>query len=1543
MAVNANTQLYDNIVDRAAMIRLYEQKVQNKVELINDGHAVRVDKLIREAKKSDKGFIKLREAIDADLQSTYGDVFSIHKRSLLDLFTDQVSWTYQNIETAIGEIWRTKRPKRRVAEEIVLDKPLHQDQTLSQGWANISVNERIRLEGVIRRGIAEGWEPDRIATEVRRGNVHNITRNQSRGLVVTSITSVHNQADHAVYKTNEKAIKGWQYVAVLDSRTTPICAHRDGTIYPVGDTKHLPPAHWRCRSTTVPVFHSWEDMAKLEGVAEIRRRNLKRLTPAQKAFYDGQTPLRESYNDWLKRQPVKTQLKHLGDYKKVELLNTGQLTVDKFYNAEGKAFGIKELRAATDLDYVIPGDTRRFANAKDKLDAMRLSANTPDDLKDIQSTLIDYYILQSGDLNGLLSFTNYRGTLIHTKRNTRNRVLSSPPTEEQLKYNPLTGRYDDVRIYQPNSEVFAGAIKRVDEDPKLKKTDIEFIKDTLDKLSMKMSMNERAVIADNLRIVIGRYRTNKEPWGNLKAVIQSQIKFDIMNISDNIETQIRKDRDVLKKLSDEDYIDPVLGRTQLDILENEFIPNIIAKNRWEDTTAPAIARELRDVFDRAIPFKIRRRLSDDKLARFYLGFAQRLGMADSPDRDSFAISLGRDLYNLANINGTRREWHNLGRRLLDRNAGHLFQINTFGVQKRRMRSRMSGQYFGPYYDTVSYYLDIQDPRIVEYAKLTRKVDLGLRVAVTKEKNKLLFREGYKTYFINTKTGMYDTRIPIISTHSFSSLRTDFIDKDLVDAINWMGSTKYKIDEDFYDFIEKLLYFKDDRGNAKKYDDLNHYRKYITTRGDSYERFKSMQWLRQKGIAFSNHPFIDSRARVYDRGFISPQAGESFRPFLNTDKEQILGKEGYDAFTDQIGSFLGGLSDFFEGNYDSLTFKGRQQIAKKWWTDLVKIGNSMIKAKPNDIRFILEHPMTSQIDGEELGKFFRFAVESAKIDNHLKDGGTVDTYKTALAMEQDASSSGAQIIALTTRNKQLAELSNVVPTNHKKRLYDEIAASTWNDPRFKTINERLGLNLKDLQKAAKAQNMVTFYGAGERTGILNVEGKLSKALGKQENTLVVTAGDRDKVLNEISARIARVERYSEGDAEELRQLRAQVRDIFNKGMDPGDDIMHELYFLDPKTKDLVDKLSQQYESVITPDDFKGIARIMSEHLAEQVPILKDFTRYFGRLAEDFLINSKPSNTEIDWKTVAEISLRGEEKKRAKLPRPIAELLGLPANTPISEQLLQKFPSWNPNSGLATLLFGAQIPETRLVGKTLFKIDVGKLGDLFKGAKDLEKASSVTIARADLNKVPNAWTNVPWVNFDGKVLEQSFTQSFEERLVYRDETGNWVTNILHIPQKTEATWWDQVFNKDGKINDIANATKARTAYAVNGNHSNDAVIVKKFHLWGRKNNIATSSIHDAFFTNIADLLKGRNALKDIYAQTLEKNVVKMVLDEMLARGLPKDIYQQYLDEAIDKGLIPVPGKSVIGGKVISKDDILTPEDIREEIPFDFEENYGWYGVG
>jgi len=1410
MADNVNTAIYDTRVDRAAMLRLFERRVQGKVELVLNGHAVRTDELIRAANQSNKGFLALREAIDEDLRNTYREVYQVSSKSLIDLVGDQVSYTYQVLDNAIGKLWRTERPGRRVAEELVLNKPLHANTTLAQGWSNISVGERRRLENIIRKGIADGSSVEDIALMVRRGNVHKISLRQSQALVITSITSVTAQADHEVYTANKDSLTGWQYVAVLDSRTTDICAHRDGTIYPIEDTEHLPPAHFHCRSTTIPIVKSWDDLDKLEGVAQVRRRNLSGLSAKQKAYYDGQTPLKESYDQWLRRQPTEVQLRHLGDTQKLEIFRSGQLTLDKFTNAEGNSVGIRELSAMTIP--TVSGDTRRFALAKEKLDTIKVGASTPDDFigdTDLTKALSEYYVLQAGELNGTLSLTNYRGALLHNKKATKARVLSTLPTEANTRFNPITGRYEDTRIYQPSPITLENTQRLVRESEDLLPRDKEFITNFIDSLESKISVNERAVISENLRILFTRYRKNGEVWTNFKAVAQSQIKFDIANVSDYIETQIRKDAHLLPKLLQDNYIDPVLGPVQLDDLSKNFIKNIKAKNKWEDAVAPKIAKELRGFLDLNIPIKIRSRLNDNSLQEFYLKFAHRLALADSPDRDQLAVALGRDLYNLANYRGSRNEWFNLGIKILEKaEKKGFYKLETFGTQKRRLKSRLGGNYFGPYYDTFAVNLRITDPRIQEYSRLTRSVELGLRVAVTDAKNRLVFRKGYKTYWIDRGIlGYEDTRIPITSTGSFGDFPTDLIDDDLVDALDWASKAEYKVDPDFYDFATKLLKFEDDKGRAKYYHGLNQYRAHLLERGDSYERLKALEWLRNSGKSFSNHPFLDHRARIYDRGLIGPQSGETFRPFLSTAEAKNFSAEDFFNLQDQIGSFLGGLNDYFEGFNNSLSILGRQKIAEKWRKDLVEIGNHIRRGKPNDIRAVLESNLLSRIDGEDQGKALRLALEVSKIDEFLQGNYSkanlvkLKEYRTSLALEQDASSSGAQIIALTTKNKQLAELSNVVPTNYKRRLYDEIAASTFRDPRFIKLNQKLGLTEKDLRKAAKAQNLVTFYGAGERTGIINVEAKLSKALGKNEGLLVVKASDRDTVLSEIAARAARYEKFDKETYLELKALRQDVKEIFNKGITPGDDIIEQLYFLDPKTRELVEKLTKQYDTVVTPDDFKEIAQIFSENLRVQVPILRDFTRFFGRLAEDFLSNAKPSQSDFDWPALIKTQIRGTRKSGYRLPKAISRILGL-KDEPLSEKFLKRIPGWNPDGTLSELLYGIRAPEARRTGTTLFGISPLQL----KTLGELEVFTP--------NKLPKNWPNVPWVNFDGKIIEQNFTQVFEEKLVYLDKDGHRVINILQVPQKTDPTFWEELINKSGKINDIADVNKARTAFAVNG---------------------------------------------------------------------------------------------------------------------------------
>ena len=105
---NVNTLIYDKSVDRAAMTRLYADKTSGKVELIVDGHAVRVDALIKESKLQGTGLKGFLAKLDVEISKTVENAHNVTSRSLLDLFSDQVSHTVQSMDAALKDIWRTQ-------------------------------------------------------------------------------------------------------------------------------------------------------------------------------------------------------------------------------------------------------------------------------------------------------------------------------------------------------------------------------------------------------------------------------------------------------------------------------------------------------------------------------------------------------------------------------------------------------------------------------------------------------------------------------------------------------------------------------------------------------------------------------------------------------------------------------------------------------------------------------------------------------------------------------------------------------------------------------------------------------------------------------------------------------------------------------------------------------------------------------------------------------------------------------------------------------------------------------------------------------------------------------------------------------------------------------------------------------------------------------------------------------------------------------------------------------------------------------------------
>jgi SPP1 gp7 family putative phage head morphogenesis protein len=209
-------------------------------------------------------------------------------------------------------------------------------EVLEKAFRGIAVDQAERFSQVVRNGLLTGETTPSIAkrligrlgrSEERLifGEVATTTRqlraagvksiiasggeltamadNQIMALVRTSINQVANSASMVVYEANQDVTKKYQYVATLDSLTSPICRALDGREFEYGKGP-TPPQHFNCRSKVVAVIdYKGLGFPELESEFETR------------ASKDGQVPANTTYGQWLKDQPLKTQQDVLGPGK----------------------------------------------------------------------------------------------------------------------------------------------------------------------------------------------------------------------------------------------------------------------------------------------------------------------------------------------------------------------------------------------------------------------------------------------------------------------------------------------------------------------------------------------------------------------------------------------------------------------------------------------------------------------------------------------------------------------------------------------------------------------------------------------------------------------------------------------------------------------------------------------------------------------------------------------------------------------------------------------------------------------------------------------------------------------------------------------------------------------------------------------------------------------------------------------------------------------------------------------------------------------------
>lgn len=212
--------------------------------------------------------------------------------------------------------------------EITADSYLVQGYTSKELFKAAEDNHARQLKVIIGAGVSQGKPAQAIISDLMLKNSQ-LSKGQLRNAVFTTITEARAKTRHDSYVMMEKSgvITGYQYIATLDSRTTPYCQQHDHRIYrnkSIKDIQSEINVHFHCRSVFVPITES------------------TRKTERASTFGPVQD---ESYSKWFRRQPDGFKLTTLGR-KKYDAYKAGDYKVHGLPDVKGRNLSLKTIGGA---------------------------------------------------------------------------------------------------------------------------------------------------------------------------------------------------------------------------------------------------------------------------------------------------------------------------------------------------------------------------------------------------------------------------------------------------------------------------------------------------------------------------------------------------------------------------------------------------------------------------------------------------------------------------------------------------------------------------------------------------------------------------------------------------------------------------------------------------------------------------------------------------------------------------------------------------------------------------------------------------------------------------------------------------------------------------------------------------------------------------------------------------------------------------------------------------------------------------------------------
>ncbi len=273
-------------------------------------------------------------SIDELALKAFNDITVDTLDSAIDLFDQEIDFSARMIDDVTKAGTVIVSPDSAQLRAALINSTMGMtnfDATMSEALETFGKSKTIEIKRIINDGVITGDTTPQISRRVSE-LMQTKQRREVDTLVRTVLNHTANQARSDLYDANEDILDGYIWVSTLDVRTSHVCQARDLKEFQKGGP--LPPAHWKCRSTTIPNVKSEFTLVKLSGVRSQRGSSGARTTDSK-----------VSYGQWLKKQSTGFQDQALGP-ERAGLFRSGKIKIEQFVDMQGNTLSLESLKAS---------------------------------------------------------------------------------------------------------------------------------------------------------------------------------------------------------------------------------------------------------------------------------------------------------------------------------------------------------------------------------------------------------------------------------------------------------------------------------------------------------------------------------------------------------------------------------------------------------------------------------------------------------------------------------------------------------------------------------------------------------------------------------------------------------------------------------------------------------------------------------------------------------------------------------------------------------------------------------------------------------------------------------------------------------------------------------------------------------------------------------------------------------------------------------------------------------------------------------------------